>query len=157
MKPATFEALNLLQQVHWRLNDHPAYFKAMIRLCEFQVKARDMEGAWQSFEEFSNSGGGSMPSTTWLELIRFQENLAHYDRAVEEYERLAVAFPEDKASILALLSAGRICLKNLNRPEQALKFYNAAASSSVPHAEWESNIRAGTQAARQGRLAPTPA
>ena len=141
--PPTFEALNLLQQVQWRRNDRPSYFSAIARLCEFQWKNHDQEGAWQSFEEYSNAGGNSMPAPLWLELIRLQENQAHYDRAVEEYERLAAAFPGEKSSILALLSAGRICLKNLNRPEESLKFYNAAASSFVPHAEWESNIRSG--------------
>jgi membrane associated rhomboid family serine protease len=147
--PPTFEALNLLQQVQWRRNDRPSYFTAMVRLCEFQAKAHDSEGAWQSFEEYSNAGGTSMPPSLWLELIRYQENQGHYDRAVEEYERLAEAFPAEKSSLLALLSAGRIFLKNLNRPEQSLKFYNAAAASPIPHAQWGTNIRSGIQAAEK--------
>jgi membrane associated rhomboid family serine protease len=147
--PATFEALHLLQQIHWRRNDTASYFKAMIRLLEFQLKSQDFDGAWQSYEEYSNSGGNPMPAVLWLEMIRSQENQNHLERAVEEYERLATALPMEKQSLLALLSAGRICLKNLNRPEQALKFYNAAAASVIPHAEWDSNIRSGMQAAEQ--------
>ncbi len=95
-----------------------------------------------------------MPSSTWLELIRFQENLTHYDRAVGEYERLAEAFPQEKQAILALISAGRLCLKNLHRPQHALKFYKAAASSTVPHAEWESKIQAGFESAELTRAQP---
>ena len=90
-----------------------------------------------------------MPAPLWLELIRLEENQAHYDRAVKEYERLAGAFPEEQLSVLALLSPGRICLINLSRPEESLKFYHAAAASSVPHAKRETNIRAGIQATRQ--------
>jgi hypothetical protein len=34
-------------------------------------------------------------------------------------------------------------LKKLNRPEDALKNYKAAADSQVPHLDWEANIQTG--------------
>ncbi len=71
-----------------------------------------------------------------------------------EYEHLAEAYPKERQSLLALLSAGRLSLKKLNRPSDALGFYKAAAASSVPHLDWESNIQAGIQDAEKALNAP---
>jgi hypothetical protein len=99
-----------------------------------------------------------MPAATWLELCRVIEGQQHYDRAVTEYEHLAKAYPAEKQALLALLSAGRLALKQLNRPSDALLYYKAAKASKVPHADWESNIVAGIQAAEKAMgvtFAPT--
>ena len=72
-----------------------------------------------------------------------------------EYELLAKAHPNERQSLLALLSAGRLSLKKLNRPADALKFYQAAAASPVPHLDWESNIQAGIQDAQKQLQAPS--
>jgi hypothetical protein len=53
------------------------------------------------------------------------------------------------------LAAGRLCLKRLNRPADALKFYKAAAASQVPHLDWEANIQAGIRDAERAS-APMP-
>jgi outer membrane protease len=82
------------------------------------------------------------------------EGQQHYDHAVKEYEHLAKTYPAEKQSLLALLSAGRLTLKQLNRPSDALVYYKAAKGSKVPHADWESNIRAGIQAAEKAMGAP---
>jgi len=50
---------------------------------------------------------------------------------------------------VATLAAGRLALKNLNRPQDALRFYKAAESSPVPHLDWEANIKAGIAASQQ--------
>lgn len=97
-----------------------------------------------------------MPAAIWLEIIRSIESQQHFDRAVSEYERLAENYPIDKQSLLALLAAGRLCLKKLNRPDEAVKFYKAAATSKVPHLDWEINIQAGLQDAQRA-LASVPA
>jgi len=86
-----------------------------------------------------------MPAATWLEIIRSIKSQQHFDRAVCEYERLSENYPAEKQSLLALLAAGRVCLKKLNRPEDALKFYKTATPSKVPHLDWESNIQASLQ------------
>jgi len=44
----------------------------------------------------------------------------------------------------------------LNRPAEALRFYEAAAKSPVPHLDWESNIRNGIENSKKA-LAPVPA
>jgi len=88
-----------------------------------------------------------MPAATWLELLRHLEAQQNFERAVTEYERLAAAYPAQKESLLARLSAGRLYLKKLNRPADALRNYKAAQTSTVPHLDWEANIRMGIQAA----------
>ena len=80
------------------------------------MKAQDFDAAWKAFEEFNTGGGDIMPTATWLELIRNLESQQNFERAVTEYEHLAAAYPAQKESLLALLSAGRLYLKKLNRP-----------------------------------------
>jgi tetratricopeptide (TPR) repeat protein len=94
----------------------------------------------------------------WLELCRIAEGKQDYQRAVSEYEKLAQTYPTEKQSLLALLSAGRLALKQLNRPSDALLYYKAAKASKVPHLDWESNIQTGIQAAEKAAsvsFAPT--
>ena len=151
--PNSKDALNLLQQAHWRRSDMPAYQQATIQLCQVYLKNQDPDAAWRAFEEYHNAGGDKMPAATWLEMIRSIESQQHFDRAVSEYERLAETYPTDKQSLLALLAAGRLCLKKLNRPEDALRFYKAAAASTVPHLDWETNIQAGLEDAERAMTA----
>jgi tetratricopeptide (TPR) repeat protein len=151
--PNSADALNLLQQVHWRCSDMPAYRQVTIQLCQAYLKNQDVDAAWRAFEEYHNAGGDKMPVATWLEIIRSIEAQQHFDRAVSEYERLAETYPAEKQSLLALLAAGRLCLKKLNRREEALKFYKAAAASKVPHLDWEANIQAGLQDAQRALMA----
>jgi tetratricopeptide (TPR) repeat protein len=155
-KPASFDALNLLQLMHWRRQDMPAYLQATIQLCQFHLKAQDFDAAWKAFEEYNTGGGENMPASTWLELTRMLESQENFDRAVDEYERLAAAHPTSKESVLALISAGRLCLRRLNRPADAVRNYKAANASPVPHLDWETNIIAGIQNAEKA-CSPTPA
>ena len=148
-KPDSIDAYTLLQQICWRKNDVPAYREAAIKLCQLHLKAQDVDAAWQNYEEYANSGGDPIPAPTWLELCRVAEGKENYDRAVAEYEKLATAYPTQKQSLLALMAAGRLSLKKLNRPSNALRFYEAAAKSPVPHLDWDSNIQAGLQEAQK--------
>jgi len=142
-KPDSADALVMLQQVQWRRNNTEAYFQATVQLIQAQLKARNLEAAWQAYEEFCNAGGQKIPGTAWLELIRHAENLQDYSRVVAECDKLAQVFPQERPALLALLTAGRISLTNLGRPEDALRYYKAAAASPVPHLDWEANIKKG--------------
>ncbi len=153
-KPDAADAYALLRQLYWRKNDVPAYLDTTIKLCQLHLKAQDSEAAWQDFQEYSNAGGNRMPAAIWLELCRIVEGRQHYEQAMTEYEHLAKAFPSERPSLLALLSAGRLALKQLNRPSDALRFYNAAKASTVPHADWDSNIQAGIQNAEKVLVSP---
>jgi membrane associated rhomboid family serine protease len=154
LKPDAMDAYALLRQLFWRKNEIPAYLEATIKLCQLHLKAQDSEAAWQDFEEYTNAGGDRMPPATWLELCRILKGQQHYEKAVTEYEHLAKAFPNERPSLLALLSAGRLTLKQLNRPSDALRFYNAAKISEVPHADWDSNIQAGIENAEKALVSP---
>jgi membrane associated rhomboid family serine protease len=148
-KPEAIDAHSVLRQLYWRKNDIQAHLETTIKLCQLHLKAQDGEAALLDFQEYRNAGGDRMPAATWLELCRLMEGQQHYDHAVTEYEHLAKAYPTEKQSLLALLSAGRLALKQLNRPSDALLYYKAAKASRVPHADWESNIVAGIQAAER--------
>ena len=157
-KPDSLEGYTLLSQIYWRKSDIPNYHTSNIKLCQLHLKAQDFEAAWQDYHEYTNSGGDRLPAATWLDLCRAAEGQQNFERAVSEYERLAKAYPTERQSVLALLSAGRLALKQLNRPSDALLYYKAAKASKVPHADWESNIQAGILAAEKAAgasLAPS--
>ena len=98
---------------------------------------------------FNTDGGDKMPAAIWLELIRnLESQRQNFERAVAEYELLAAA-PAQKEWSLALLSAGRICLRKLNRPADVLRNYKAAQALTVPHLDWEANISMGVHAAER--------
>jgi len=142
-KPDSADALVLLQQLHWRRGNSAGHQDATVKLCQLHLKKQEGEAAWQDYEEFQNTGGQNLPASTWLELCRVLEGQQNFDRAVSEYDKLATAYPTEKQSLLALMAAGRLSLKKLGRPAEALHFYRAASASAVPHLDWESNIQAG--------------
>jgi len=146
-KPDSADALVLLQQLHWRKGDSAAHQDATVKLCQLHLKDHDGEAAWRDYEEFQNTGGQQLPAATWLELCRFLEGQQNFDRAVTEYDKLSTAYPKERGSLLALMAAGRLSLKKLGRPAEALHYYRAASASSVPHLDWESNIQAGIKEA----------
>jgi membrane associated rhomboid family serine protease len=148
-KPDSVEGYTLLHQVYWRKNDLPAYRETIAKLIQLHLKLHDPEAAWREYEDFRNGGGESLPPATWLELCRAVEGQGNFERAVTEYDRLAKACPTERASLLALLAAGRLSLRNLNRPTDALRLYEAAAKSPVPHLDWESNISKGIEEAKK--------
>ena len=79
-------------------------------------------------------------------------------RAADEYLELAQAYPDEKQGLLAQMAAGRIYLKRLNRPEDALRLYEAAQASSIPHADWQATIDRGiAEAKKPAQPQPTSA
>jgi membrane associated rhomboid family serine protease len=153
-KPDSLEAYTLLPQLYWRKNDIPKYHESITKLCQLHLKAQEHEAAWTDYQEFTNSGGQKLPASMWLELCRSAEGQQHFDRAVQEYDKLARAYPTERQSLLALMAAGRLSLKKLNRPAEALRFYQAASDSPVPHLDWATNIQTGIQGAQKALSAP---
>jgi membrane associated rhomboid family serine protease len=147
-KPHSVEAWSLLRAVHWQRSDVPAYRETTVTLCGLHLQAREYEAAWKDYEEFLQLGGGKMPPAIWLDLCRLPEERQDFERAVSEYEKLAAAYPSERQSLLARLGAARICLKRLNRPLDALRFYEAAETSAVPHLDLEKDIQSGIHEAR---------
>ncbi len=84
-----------------------------------------------------------------LDLCRQLADTQDSSRAVDEYQALAAAYPAEKQSLLAQIAAGRLCLKHLNDPQRALKFYQASAASPIPHLDWDANIKKGIEEAQK--------
>jgi tetratricopeptide (TPR) repeat protein len=147
-KPDSVEAWNLLRAVYWRASNISAYREATGKLCDLHVRSREYETAWQDYEDFLNAGGESIPPDVWLDLCRVPEQQQDFERAVSEYDKLAAAYPSERQSVLAQLCAARIYLNRLNRPVDALRFYEAAKTSAVPHLDLELDIQSGIREAR---------
>ena len=146
--PDSFLAWNLLRAVHWQKSEIPAYREVTVKLCELHLKAREHEAAWKDYEEYLQLGGEKMPPAIWLDLCRLPEAQQDFERAVSEYEKLAAAYPSERQSVMAQLAGARICVKQLNRPQEALRFYEAASASAVPHLDLERDIESGIHEAR---------
>jgi membrane associated rhomboid family serine protease len=146
--PNSLDAWSLLRQIYTRQSDTKSYLEATAKTCALHLKAHQVEAAFQDYAEFLDNGGGKMPASTWLELCKGAEELQDFDRAFHEYEDLAKAYPTERQSLTAQLSAARLCLKKLNRPQDALKIYQAAAASPIPHLDWEQIIQSGIKEAK---------
>jgi len=150
-KPNSIDGWNILRQLYWRRNEVPEYREATLKACELQLRANNAEAAWQDYEDFKNTGGDKLPAAPWLELCRFLEERENYDRALSELESLIKTYPKERQGLMAQMAAARICLKRLNRVEEAIKFYKAAGESPVPHLDLEPAIQAGLREASAAR------
>jgi membrane associated rhomboid family serine protease len=148
-KPDSIDAYRMLQRIYWQKNDLPAQHDALAKLMALEIKANDHEGALQTFQDFRNSGGEKLPASLWLEFCRQLETQPDISRAADEYLELAKAYPAEKQGLLAQMAAGRIYLKRLNRPSEALRLYEAAQASSIPHADWQPTIERGIAEAKK--------
>ena len=146
--PNSVDACTLVQQIHWRKNDVPAFHQATLKLCSLHARAKEPDLAWQCYEEFRNTGGRDLAASIWLDLCRAAENQNKYDVALDEYQKVISAYPGTRDALLAQIAAGRICLAQLHRPEDALRFYEAAGASAIPHLDWEQTIASGIRSAK---------
>ena len=147
--PNSLDGWSLLQQVYWRKSDLPAYREATIKACALHIKAKSADAAWQCFEDFRNAGGENLPAATWFDLARMAEEQQNYDRALAEYQKLAAAYPAERQAMMSQMAQAKLYLRRLNRPEEALKLYEAAAASKTPHLDWEQTIQAGIREAKE--------
>ncbi len=146
-KPDAVDAYEMLPSVYLRKGDTSSYLQGIETVCQLHLKLHNSEAAWQDYEDYAHAGGAKMPAASWLELCRHAENIQQWERAASEYEKLADAWPQERNSVLALISAGRLQLRQLGHPEQALRLYIAAQNSPVPHQDWNDTIRKGVDAA----------
>lgn len=146
-KPDSLGAWNLLRAVYWRRNEIPACREVASKLCVLNAEAKMYEAAWLDYEEFLNLGGDKMPPAVWLELCRVPEERGDYKRTLSEYERLASAHPAERQGLMAQLGAARILLRRLDRPDAALRLYEAASASAILHLDLERDIESGIQEA----------
>jgi len=147
-KPDSVDACSLLREVYWRKKDIPLYLAYTARLCSLHLASRQPQAAWQDYEEFLQQGGDKLPAQTWLDLCRVPEQEGSFERALQEYEKLAAAYPAERQSLTAYLGAAKIYLKRLNRPQDALRVYELVARSPIPHLDLEPNIQSGEGEAR---------
>ena len=151
----TERAMVLQQDLHWRKNDIPGYTKSTQQLCALHLTARATEQALKDYADLTQFGGALSPET-WLRLCQALEQQGEYERALGEYQELAAAYPAERPALMALMAGGRVAMNNVQRPQQALNLYQAAADSAIPHLDLEPNIALGIKHARAA-LAAVPA
>jgi membrane associated rhomboid family serine protease len=150
-KPDSVDGWDLLFKAQERRKDHEGQKDTLAMLCRLRVTAGDMEAAAADYEMYKNLGGDKLPRGVWLELCRYFEREQRWELAVDEYEKLARAFPAERAAASALVSAGQICVAHLASPERAEKCFKEAQLSPVPHYDLDPAIQEGLR-----KCAPAP-
>lgn len=146
-KPDSADGWTLLSQVYRRKNDMAAWMEACLRMCALHVKADALEMAERDVADYVTAGGQQLPADLWLALGAAYERGREFDRAVHEYSGVAQAYPKQRESVLALVAAAKLCLKELHQAKQALDFYRQAEASTAPHADVDEAIQAGIREA----------
>jgi len=144
-QPESLDGWDLMFKVQERKKDYEGQKETLAVLCRLRVMAGELEDAARDYEMYKNLGGDKLPRGVWLELCRYFEREQRWELAVEEYEKLVHAFPNERAGVSALVSAGRICVTNLASPERAEKFFRSAEMSAVPHSDLDGAIQEGLQ------------
>jgi membrane associated rhomboid family serine protease len=157
IKPDSERALLLQQEIHWRTRDIAAYAKETQRLCAIHLSVHDTDAALKDYEELVQGGGGLLPVETWLKLCQALEERQEYERALGEYQEIAEAHAKERQGLTALMAAARLAMYKVERPQQALNIYQAAAEFPVPHLDLESSIQTGIKNARAAMTLATPA
>ena len=146
-KPDSIDALGMLREIQRRRSEDSGYLETTAKLCAACLKERSYEAAWHEYQDFLQAGGTKLPAPIWLNLCRGLEEQQNFDAALSEYNKLIAAYPTERQSLMAQLQAAGVCLKRLNRPQEALKFYQAAASSPIPHLDLDATIQLGIKSA----------
>ncbi len=147
-QPDSVDGLNLLRSIHRRRSEMLAYQELSLKVCGLHLKTQEDEAAWHDYEDFIKAGGERLPAGLWLDIAYALERSENFVHARDEYEKIVAAYPEDRQSLMAQLAAARICLKRLGRPQDALKFYQAAEASPIPHLDLEQSIAIGIKEAK---------
>jgi hypothetical protein len=111
---------DLLFKAQERRKDHEGQKETLAMLCRLRVTAGELEAAAADYEMYKNLGGEKLPRGVWLELCRYFEREQRWELAVDEYEKLAHAFPAERAA-LPILAAPR-ALKNASKKRNCLRF-----------------------------------
>lgn len=140
-------SLQLRQELYWRTQNLVGHAATLEKLCALHLGQQDLPRALEDYQSLVNSGG--LPSSeVWLKLCHALEERQEYERALGEYQELAQAYPQERNALMALLSAARIAMNKVKRPDQAVMLYQAASASPVPHMDLDSTIQFGITAAR---------
>ena len=142
-KPDDAEAQNMLLNLYWRKQDMAAYKEQLATVCRAHVNARELDRAWERYQDYVNAGGEKLHKAVWMELCRYQESRQDWERAATEYQKVAQAYPNDRVSVTALVAAARIYGKQLYRMNEAVRLYQQAQASKAPHADLDAAINAG--------------
>ncbi len=111
-------------------------------LCRIYAATGNGKAAWDCYCTLLNLGVKDLPAATWLEIARYLDKDQATERALEEYQGIIQKYPNDRASISALIASAKIYLK-LNRVADAERMYRAAEASPVPHLDMEGMITLG--------------
>ena len=146
--PQSVDAYMLLQQAYSQKGDAANHKAMLAKCCELHLAQRAQEAAWHDYLDFLQAGGKTieLPAATALALTRLEEN-ENPQQALTEYANLAKAHAKNRDGLMAQMAAARLCLK-ANQPQEALKWFEAAKSSPIPHLDWDHAIEAGIREAK---------
>lgn len=147
-RPDSARALTMIQELYRQDRRLAEFGEVTKQLCAVHLAQHNHTAALKDYRDLVESGAGLPTPETWLKLCLSLEEHQEFERAAGEYMELAEAYPEDRHSLLALMSAARLAMSKLNRPQQALTIFEAVASSKLPHLDLDASIQAGIRNAQ---------
>ena len=142
----------MLRQVYTRQSDTKSYLEATVKTCSLHLKEHQIEAAFQDYAELLTRAAARCRRLHGWNSARARKRNKN-SNALSEYQQLAKAYPTDRQGLTAQLSAARLCLKQLNRPKDALALYQAAMNSPIPHLDWDQIIQSGMKEAKNALTA----
>jgi membrane associated rhomboid family serine protease len=149
-KPDSVDALSMMKEIHRRRAEDASDTTA--KLCSAYLREKNFEAAWQEYQEYLQAGNTKLPAAVWLSLCRGLEEQQNFEASLAEYVKLIAAYPTERQSLMAQLQAAGVCLRKLNRPQDALKFYEGAATSPIPHLDLDATIQLGIKSANSALM-----
>lgn len=145
----------LLKAQTWKSDTQGQVNETIPQLIRINGADGNLAGASDYLKQYRTLGGTMLPAPIWLDLCRSYEKYDMLDVAVREYQQLGQSYyATDPISLTALMSAARIMLFKLNRPQDAERLYLAARNSPIPHLELTNVIEQGLKQCAAG---PKPA
>jgi membrane associated rhomboid family serine protease len=148
LHPESERALLQQQEIHWRRNNIPDYAAATEDLCAFHLSQKATDLALKDYEQLVSTAGTVPSAELWMKLCQALEEQQEYERALGEYQEIAQAYPKERQSLMALMAGAKLAMHKVQRPQQALNFYQAVENSNVPHLDLDPSVEIGMKEAR---------
>jgi len=146
--PNSLDGWEMMRRIYASQRNAPDYQEATVKTCLLRLKGRDVEAAFQDYAEFINSGGEKMPVNVLLALCKGAESLQKFELALAEYQKLTQIYPGTRQALTARLNSAHICLKELDRPQDALDHYQAAEAFTIFDMDLKTTIQSGIEEAK---------
>jgi membrane associated rhomboid family serine protease len=151
-QPDDINAVLALIQVYQRAEKYDQLSALYGRVIRHHLNAGDREAALYAYDNLlsafpDNQVNPKIPARDWIVICEYLQESQMNREAAVEYQRLAVAWPDDPMAVRACVQGGEAAL-NAHDNQRALKLFETARDSA-PSSMYAARIEAGLEKAKQ--------